>query len=391
MSRSDHNSILLLLAGAKGAIGSTVCVAAHLLKHHPELICPWLTTTTLLPTVSRPELIAAGWDCDPIPLADAIHKHGVLPPGFQGISAEAFKQVIIHHAPPAQMALPDQVARVQLQMETLQQQFPHSQPVLINLLPSSRQGAWQHFCQMEELEAAGFESACPDLVYALAAVQCGIPVVNFTPNSIENPLLLELARHHQVPLCGRDGKTGQTYFKVVLASALKARHLLVDGWYSLNILGNADGYNLMAPDRAAGKLAHKTQLLDELLGYRVGQRYDGCAAHKVHIDYYPPRGDAKEAWDVIDFRGLFDLPMSLRVNLQGRDSILAAPMVVDLARWMVVLQSQGRWGLVSELGFYFKRPLGEGPGVTFQEQMAHLEALASAVAAGIADQNKGGC
>jgi myo-inositol-1-phosphate synthase len=155
---------------------------------------------------------------------------------------------------------------------------------------------------------------------------------------------------------------------------LKARNLIVDGWYSLNILGNADGANLMDPQRAAGKLSHKTKLLDEILGYRVGERY-GVPAHKVHIDYYPPRGDAKEAWDAIDFRGMFGLPMSLRVNLQGRDSILAAPLVMDLARWMAILKLAGRRGPVPELAFYFKRTLGDHPPLTFEDQLATLRRL----------------
>jgi myo-inositol-1-phosphate synthase len=149
---------------------------------------------------------------------------------------------------------------------------------------------------------------------------------------------------------------------------------LVDGWYSLNILGNADGMNLMKPENAKEKLANKTRLLDEILGYEVGQKY-GVPTHKVHIDYYPPRGDAKEAWDVIDFSGMFGLPMSLRVNLQGRDSILAAPLALDLGRWLAALKLAGRSGLIPELGFYFKKPVGNNPPLTFQDQIQSLKRL----------------
>jgi myo-inositol-1-phosphate synthase len=212
------------------------------------------------------------------------------------------------------------------------------------------------------------------VAYATAAVLAEVPVLNFTPNEIEIPFLLHEAQERGVPLAGRDGKTGQTYLKVVLASALRARSLYVDGWYSLNILGNADGKNLLEPGKAEGKLLNKTAILDEILGYPVGERYP-AASHKVHIDYYPPRGDAKEAWDVIDFQGLFGLPMSLRLNLQGRDSILAAPLVLDLARWLAALQHAGKSGLVPELGFYFKKPLGENPPLTFEEQLNSLRRL----------------
>jgi myo-inositol-1-phosphate synthase len=202
-----------------------------------------------------------------------------------------------------------------------------------------------------------------------------MPVVNFTSNVIEIPLLLSEAVKARVPLCGRDGKTGQTYLKVVIASALRARKLRVNGWYSLNILGNDDGKNLADPDKASGKVANKTELLDEILGYEVGQQYE-APSHKVTIDYYPPRGDSKEAWDVIDFTGLFGLPMSLRLNLQGRDSILAAPLVIDLAVWMAALHHAGRCGLIPELGFYFKRPLGSNPPVTFEDQLGAIQRLA---------------
>ena len=220
-------------------------------------------------------------------------------------------------------------------------------------------------------------SIFPDVASVLAAIRSGIPVVNFTPNFVEVPTIVQEAVKHNVPIAGYDGKTGQTYLKVVLASALKARNLCVDGWYSLNILGNADGKNLMDPEKAAGKVANKTDLLDDILGYPVGQQYNS-ASHKVHIDYYPPRGDAKEAWDVIDFQGMFNLPMSIRLNFLGRDSILAAPMVLDLARWMAALKMAGYSGLIPDLAFFFKNPLGDQPPLTFQDQVQSLRYLEKA-------------
>jgi myo-inositol-1-phosphate synthase len=134
----------------------------------------------------------------------------------------------------------------------------------------------------------------------------------------------------------------------------------------------------MNPDHACGKLNNKTHLLDDILGYPVGERY-GQSAHKVHIDYYPPRGDAKEAWDVIDITGIFGMPMSLRLNLQGRDSILAAPMVLDLARWAAALHTAGITGPVTELGFFFKKPVGDDVPLTFEDQLAALDRLESRI------------
>ena len=122
------------------------------------------------------------------------------------------------------------------------------------------------------------------------------------------------------------------------------------------------------------KIINKTEVLNQILGYEVGERY-GVSSHKVHIDYYPPRGDNKEAWDVVDFLGIFGLPMSIRLNFQARDSILAAPLVLDLARWMAVLKMAGYSGPVPELGFFFKKPIGETPPLSFENQVATLNKL----------------
>jgi myo-inositol-1-phosphate synthase len=253
--------------------------------------------------------------------------------------------------------------------------YPNTRAVLVNLLPAAVTEDMHRFQSLSQLYSEFDPTNLPDLSYAIAAILAGVPVVNFTPNEVEIPVVINEAVKRGVPLSGRDGKTGQTYLKVVLASALKARNLFVDGWYSLNILGNQDGKNLMDPKRAAGKLSNKTEILDEILGYPVGERY-GAPSHQVKIDYYPPRGDAKEAWDVIDFLGLFGLPMSIRLNLQGRDSVLATPLVLDLARWMVVLQRAGRSGPIPELAFYYKQPVGDDSPATFQDQLFRLRELA---------------
>jgi myo-inositol-1-phosphate synthase len=268
----------------------------------------------------------------------------------------------------------DQVEQVTKDIQAYRAQYPDCIPVFVNLLPACPHCSFGALESIDQLLEQPINPHFPDLAYCLGAILAGIPVVNFTPNTIEISPMIKEAQVQRVPMSGRDGKTGQTYFKVVLASAFKARNLMVDGWYSLNILGNADGANLMDPENAAGKVANKTELLDEILGYSVGEAY-GTSAHKVHIDYYAPRGDAKEAWDVIDIKGLMGLPMSLRVNLQGRDSILAAPLALDLAVWMATLKRAGVSGLVPQLGFYFKKPVGDNAPLTFQEQLSALDRL----------------
>ena len=381
-SISQTPPVLLLAAGLGGAIGSTLAAAATLMSGRPELVEPYLNTIDRYPDLPAPQRFClAGWDRSKRPLTAALAAHGVVPESLWTGVRSAVDQIPLLAAPAPDASLKDQTADLARDIDGLRRRFPRCPPVLVNLLPAAPLQDLAGCRTIDELEKAADTAALPDLAYVLAAIAAGVPVVNFSPNTLEIPATLAAAEAAGVPIAGRDGKTGQTYFKVALASALKARCLRIDGWYSLNILGNADGANLDDPQRAAGKVANKTDLLDEIVGYRVGERY-GRSTHMVRIDYYPPRGDAKEAWDVIDLAGMFDLSMSLRIDLQGRDSILAAPLVFDLARWMVALQRCGRRGPVPELGFYFKKPVGLCPPVTFTEQLAALDRLAAACCEG---------
>lgn len=377
--------LLILVAGARGAIASTLAVALAALREGDFSIRSSLTTADRLSLLGPCENTwMAGWDIGTDPLSDAVDAHGVLPPDIRSAHREAVDILPIRPAPEAGRPPEQQVAQIENDIQAFVQAHTGCRPVLVNLLPSAPRIQNENNRNLGELLREAVQSGVPDLCYAVAALRSGIPVVNFTPNNIELPRVVEAAETAGTPLSGRDGKTGQTYLKVLLASGLRARNLTVDGWYSLNILGNADGRNLMDPARAAGKLANKTDILDEVLGYPVGESC-GEPAHKVHIDYYPPRGDAKEAWDVIDFRSLFGLPMSLRLNLQGRDSILAAPMVIDLARWMAAAKAAGISGLISDLAFYYKMPLGENTPKSFQDQVARLDGLEKRIEKGSED------
>jgi myo-inositol-1-phosphate synthase len=374
-NNSKPKSLLLMIAGAKGAVGSTVASAVAAMQKNPHVILPSLITRNSFVYLGPPENITmAGWDAQPAKLVDCIKTHGVLTDNLLKPLEKDLENTPILPSPPKDLGLKGQVAHLTKDIHDFKQQHPDALPVMINLLPACTRCNLDKVKDVDDLYAEANPAIFPDLAYVLAAIFSEIPVVNFSPNRLEIPVVVQKALEHRIPISGRDGKTGQTYFKVVLASALKARSLYVDGWYSLNILGNADGKNLMDPDRAAGKVANKTELLDEILGYSVGERYQE-PTHKVRIDYYPPRGDAKEAWDVVDFQGLFDLPMSLRLNILGRDSILAAPMVLDLARWMAALKMAGCSGSVPELGFYFKKPIGENPPLSFQDQVHRLQTL----------------
>lgn len=316
----------------------------------------------------------AGWDIDGKSLTACVAAQGVIPEHLWKPHAIDLNEIPLQLAPSSSQDLRLQIEQVMKDIQTFKTRHPDAQPIFINLLPAGVRNNLRGCQRISELFDKYTLEDFPDIPYMLAAIRSEVPVVNFTPNELETPAMVKEAIKYGTPLSGRDGKTGQTFFKVVLASAFRARNFFVDGWYSLNILGNADGMNLMNPEKAASKLANKTELLDEILGYQVGQKY-GVSSHKVHIDYYPPRGDAKEAWDVIDFSGMFGLPMSIRMNLQGRDSILAAPLVLDLARWMAALKMAGKSGPIPELGFYFKKPVGENPPLTFQDQVQSLRKL----------------
>jgi myo-inositol-1-phosphate synthase len=364
-----------MVAGAKGAVGSTLAVVVAAMSQRPESILPSLTTVQMLSDLlpSRP-VHMVGWDLNDRILLGCIKAHGVLSEDLWKPYEREIDQVKVHLPPKDSLDFPGQVEKLKQDILAFKEQHPHAKSVLINLLPAAPIRDLNHLEDLSQLYSKVAPEDLPDLPYIIAAILAGVPIVNFTPNQVEIPVVVKEAIKQGVPISGRDGKTGQTYLKTVLASALKARNLIVDGWYSLNILGNQDGKNLMDPHRAAGKLSNKTDILDDIMGYKVGERY-GVSSHKVQIDYYPPRGDAKEAWDVIDFLGVFGMPMSLRLNLQGRDSILAAPVALDLARWMVVLQMAGRSGPVPELAFYYKQPVGNKPPLTFQDQVAVLREL----------------
>ncbi|MFP4532172.1 MAG: inositol-3-phosphate synthase [Desulfobacterales bacterium] len=373
MTNSSNKGVLILAAGIRGAIGSTLAAAVCAVKDNPDLILPYLMTGEKFAWLGKPEdFEIAGWDISEGSIADALVRQGVLEKGIWQPYADAIDRLPVKAAPESGAPLKAQVDQIKADIKVFMADCPGCVPVLVNLLPAGNCHDLDRFSSLSDLYAAVSEPPLSDIPYVLAAVEAGVPVVNFTPNVVEIPSVVNTARETGVPIAGRDGKTGQTYFKVVLAAAFRARALFVNGWYSLNILGNADGENLMDPEHAACKLENKTDVLADVLGYSPGMRQYGKSAHKVHIDYYPPRGDAKEAWDAIDFESIFGLPMSLRLNLQGRDSILAAPMVLDLSRWAAAAKTAGCAGLIPELAFYFKKTFGDAPA-GFEGQLAALD------------------
>ncbi|MGH3169602.1 MAG: inositol-3-phosphate synthase, partial [Trebonia sp.] len=201
------------------------------------------------------------------------------------------------------------------------------------------------------------KSVPPSMLYAYAALKEGVPFINGAPNlTIDVPAMTELARTAGVPIAGKDFKSGQTLLKTVLAPMLKARMLGLQGWYSTNILGNRDGEVLDDPGSFRTKEVTKLGVLDHIL---EPDRYPGLYGdiyHKVSISYYPPRGDSKEGWDNIDIFGWLGYPMQIKVNFLCRDSILAAPLALDLVLFTDLAQRAGLTGVQEWLSLYFKSP-----------------------------------
>jgi myo-inositol-1-phosphate synthase len=214
---------------------------------------------------------------------------------------------------------------------------------------------------VEAFEAAidaNDDAIAPSMLYAYAAILEGVPFANGAPNlSVDFPAMIELAQRHGVPVAGKDFKTGQTLMKTIIAPGLKARMLGLDGWFSTNILGNRDGAVLDDPDSFKTKEESKLSVLEYILQPELYPELYKGYYHKVRINYYPPRGDAKEGWDNIDIRGWLDYPMQIKVDFLCRDSILAAPIALDLALFLDLAHRAEMPGIQEWLSFYLKSPM----------------------------------
>jgi myo-inositol-1-phosphate synthase len=201
------------------------------------------------------------------------------------------------------------------------------------------------------------ERIAPSMIYAYAAIKSKVPFANGAPNlSVDIPALTKLAEDNGVPVCGKDFKTGQTLMKTIIAPGLKSRMLGLEGWYSTNILGNRDGEVLDDPENFKTKEESKLSVLEHILQPEVyPDLYEGFS-HVVRINYYPPRGDNKEGWDAIDIFGWLGYKMQIKIDFMCRDSILAAPLVLDLALFLDLAQRAGMRGVQEWLSFYFKAP-----------------------------------
>ena len=218
--------------------------------------------------------------------------------------------------------------------------------------------AYDELSSFEKALDSNDQSIAPSVLYAYAAMVEGVPYANGAPNlSVDFNAMYSLATEKKVPISGKDFKTGQTLMKTILAPGFKARRIGIDGWFSTNILGNRDGEVLDDPDSFKTKEVSKLGVLEQILEPEKYPELYGDLYHKVRINYYPPRGDNKEGWDNIDIKGWLGYPMQIKVDFLCRDSILAAPIVLDLALFLDLAGRAGMHGIQEWLSFYFKSPM----------------------------------
>src|SRR5271170_5150258 len=223
--------------------------------------------------------------------------------------------------------------------------------------------AHQSVKALEKALTQNDENIAPSMIYAYASLSEGVPFANGAPNlTVDVPAMHELSRRNNAPICGKDFKTGQTLMKTILAPGFKARLLGLNGWFSTNILGNRDGEVLEDPGSFKTKEESKLSVLEYILQPKLYPMLYGKMHHKVRINYYPPRGDNKEGWDNIDIFGWLGYPMQIKVDFLCRDSILAAPLVLDLVLFLDLAQRAGMKGIQEWLSFYFKSPM-TAPGL----------------------------
>lgn len=376
----------VLFVGLNGATANTTVAGSVALKKGLTNNCDGMLTETGLfshiSLVQFDQLIFGGWDVTSQNAYHAALSNKVLEPSLlEGLRAELemlhpWKAVVTGHDVDSTKTAGNVMATASLQegLDVLKRDIVsfkdrHTlEKVIVVYLASPLKhielvDIHQDLSKFKRAIIDNDKSISSAMLYALAAIETGCPFVDFTPNvTLKVPALLQLAEERKVPLAGRDGNTGQTLMKTVLGQMFKIRNLRLNGWYSTNILGNNDGLVLSMPEHRQTKMEDKLGVLEPVLGYNH-------FAHIVDIHYYPPRGDNKEAWESIDFSGWLGMPMSVKINWLGRDSILAAPLILDLVRLLEYALRCGEYGIQSQLALYFKHPLGSSARGFFDQYM----------------------
>ena len=384
---------LAVLLPGLGAVSTTLIAGVHLIRK--GLAKPFGSVTQmqklrlgkrtnpkftpvreLVPLADLPDLVFGGWDLFPDNTYEAAVKAGVLPgdmlaavrPELEAVKPmpAVFEQAWVKNLDGpnvkkggSKMDLAEAVIR---DIEKFRKESGAARAVMVwcgstetYSLPTAVHASLPAF---EKGLRESSPDIAPSMIYAYAAIASGVPYANGAPNlTVDIPALTEMARSKGVPIAGKDFKTGQTLMKTIIAPGLKARMLGLQGWFSTNILGNRDGEVLDDPGSFRSKEVSKASVLDAILQPELYPDLYRDYFHKVRIEYYPPRGDAKEGWDNIDIVGWLGQPMQIKIDFLCRDSILAAPVVLDLLLFLDLAARAGLSGIQEWLSFYFKSPM----------------------------------
>ena len=329
-----------------------------------------------VPLQSAGDLVFGGWDALPDDAYDAAVTAGVLEKDHLNAVRDKLREIhpmravfdprYVHRLSATHVkendSLREAVEQVREDIRAFKNEHGLARAVMVNCASTEAyaQPREAHYT-LEAFEKALDRSdpaVSPAMIYAYAAIMEDVPYANGAPSlAIDIPALTELADERGVPIAGKDFKTGQTWMKTVIAPGLKARMLGLEGWFSANILGNRDGEVLEDPESLKSKEVSKLSVLEHILQPKLYPELYEDISHVVKINYYPPRGDAKEGWDNIDIFGWLGYPMQIKINLLARDSILAAPMVLDLALFLDLAHRANIGGIQEWLSFYFKSPM----------------------------------
>ena len=367
----------VVVAGVNGAVASTMIAGVELMRLGLVPRLGMVTETTdmkvgetlpdLLDLAPLEDLVFGGWDLQFSDVYEGACHHRAMPrhlldrvadrltaikPWPAVFSSERCANIKGDNVVRAS-SYREEIAILRRNIEDFKREHGLTRVVMVNL--ASTEAYLESAPAHESLEAfergldANDPAIAPAMRYFYAANELGIPFCNFTPSLTHVPALSEHAELHRTPFAGMDGKTGQTLVKTALAAMLRVRRLHIEGWYSTNVLGNNDGVALDSPGSNKTKVLSKSKVLDSIVGYPVEN-------HQVHIHYYKPRGDAKEAWDAIDLVGFAGIPMQMKINFLCQDSALAAPLVLDLVRLLDVAQRTGERGVQPQFSLFFKSP-----------------------------------